>query len=219
MAFFDAMVWAAGTYELTLQVDAGDATAEVNEANNSTSVDKLQLAGVGSAPIPNGPGDLTVVPSKPGKKKVAQVPGLAAGRPDLMATTIGLVVGAAPVGWGSTHLIARPHLVKQTKAGPGAQFCVLSPTAFRTHNKSAFAAGPFVNRVYREGTVVHTQPIAALAANSFVDFAPFDLPVHEGMNIIRVVIDAGKQVGESDESNTFVVKLDVKVDCNGDRKN
>ena len=215
MAFFDGLVWAAGTYELTLEVDAGQTTAEVNEANNSTSVEKLQLAGVGSSPIPKGPEDLVVVPPKPGKKKVQA---LVAGLPDLMATDIGMIVGAGPVGWGSTHVIARPQLVKQTKAGPGNQFCVISPAAFRTHNKGAFAAGAFVNRVYREGTIVHTQPIAALAPNSFVDFKPFDLLVHEGMNVIRVVIDAGKQVGESNESNTFVVKLNVKIDCNGDRK-
>jgi hypothetical protein len=235
MAFFDGLVWAAGTYELTLEVDAGQTTAvgggatsahtlywaaahttaEVNEANNTTSVDKLQLAGVGSSPIPKGPEGLVVVPPKPGKKKVQA---LVAGLPDLMATDIGMIVGAGPVGWGSTHVIAQPQLVKQTRAGPGNQFCLISPAAFRTHNKGAFAAGAFVNRVYREGTVVHTQPIAALAPNSFVDFKPFDLLVHEGMNIIRVVIDSGKQVGESDESNTFVVKLNVKIDCNGDRK-
>lgn len=217
MAFFAGLVWGPGTYELTLQVDAGSTTPEVNEANNSTGVEKVQLAGNGVAPIPKGPEGLAVAQPKPGKKKVqVQSAALAAGLPDLTVTTIGLVAGAGPLAWGTTHVIDQPRQVKKTKAGPGNQFCVIAPVAFRTHNKGAFAAGPFVNRVYREGTVVHTQPVAALAANSFVDFQPFDLLVHEGLNIIRVVIDAGKQVSETDESNTFAVKLNVRLDCNGD---
>lgn len=222
MAFFAGLVWSPGTYELTLEVDAGNTTAEVNEANNETSVDKVQLMGNGVAPIPKGPGKLTIGgQSGDGKKKKQvqlQTQTLVAGLPDLIATTIGLVVGSGPVGWGGTVVIDQPQQVDKVKAGPGKQFCVIAPTAFRTHNKGKFAASAFVNRVYREGTVVHTQPVAALAANSFIDFAPFDLMVHEGMNVIRVVIDAGKQVSESDEGNTFPVKLNVKLDCNGDGK-
>jgi hypothetical protein len=218
MAFFDGLVWAAGTYELTLEVDAGGTTAEVNEANNAASVEKLQLAGNGVAPIPKGPGDLTIAGQPAGGKKKKQIQALVAGLPDLMATTIGMVLGGGPAGWGSTVTIDQPHQVKSTRSGRGKAFCVIAPAAFRTHNKGAFAAGPFVNRVYREGTVVHSQPIAALAAKSFVDFQPFDLHVHEGMNIIRVVIDAGKQVSEADEANTFPVRINVKLDCNGDGK-
>jgi hypothetical protein len=222
MAFFAGLVWAPGTYELTLEVDAGDATAEVNEANNETAVDKVQLMGNGVAPIPKGPGKLTIGgQSGDGKKKKQvqlQTQALVAGLPDLIATSIGLVSGAGPAPWGSTVVIDQPQQVQKMKVGPGKQYCLVSPTAFRTHNKGKFAAGAFVNRVYREADVVHTQPIPALAANSFIDFAPFALQVHEGLNIIRVAIDEDKQVSESDEKNTFAVKLDVKLDCNGDGK-
>ena len=40
----------------------------------------------------------------------------------------------------------------------------------------------------------------------------------EGKNTIRVIFDANKQVAESNENNTYSIKVIVKIDCNGDGK-
>src|SRR3546814_16200065 len=38
------------------------------------------------------------------------------------------------------------------------------------------------------------------------------------MNVIRVVFDANKQVAETDENNSYQIRVNVKIDCNGDGK-
>jgi len=66
LPFWVALVWPAGTYELTLVADAGDAVVEDDETNNVESVEKQQLAATGLAPIPVGPGTLTIEPQSGG---------------------------------------------------------------------------------------------------------------------------------------------------------
>ena len=36
--------------------------------------------------------------------------------------------------------------------------------------------------------------------------------------MIKVVFDANKQVSESDEKNDFSIRVNVRIDCNGDGK-
>ena len=67
LEFWGGLVWGAGTYELTLTADAGDAIAEDDEENNQTSAEKQQLAGVNKTPVPKGPGSITIAPNNGGK--------------------------------------------------------------------------------------------------------------------------------------------------------
>jgi len=66
LEFWGGLVWGAGTYELTLTADAGDAIAEDDEENNQTSAEKQQLAGVNKTPQPKGPGTIILKPKSGG---------------------------------------------------------------------------------------------------------------------------------------------------------
>lgn len=62
LPFWGALLWPAGTYELTLTADGGEVVVEDDETNNVATVEKQQLAATGLAPIPMGPGALTIKP-------------------------------------------------------------------------------------------------------------------------------------------------------------
>ncbi|CAN0481781.1 unnamed protein product, partial [Phaeothamnion confervicola] len=62
LPFWPALIWPVGTYELTLTADGGDVVVEDDETNNATTAEKQQLAATGLAPIPMGPGTLTIAP-------------------------------------------------------------------------------------------------------------------------------------------------------------
>jgi hypothetical protein len=66
LEFWGGLAWGAGTYELTLTADAGDAIAEDDEGNNQTSAEKQQLAGVNKTPQPKGPGTIVLKPKSGG---------------------------------------------------------------------------------------------------------------------------------------------------------
>jgi hypothetical protein len=66
LPFWGGLVWKAGTYELMLTADAGDVIAEDDEANNTATAEKQQLANVGTSPVPIGPGTLTLEPQSGG---------------------------------------------------------------------------------------------------------------------------------------------------------
>lgn len=68
LPFWGGLVWGAGTYELTLTADAGEAIAEDDEDNNQSSAEKQQLAGVNKTPQPKGPGTITIAPNTGGGK-------------------------------------------------------------------------------------------------------------------------------------------------------
>ena len=55
-----------------------------------------------------------------------------------------------------------------------------------------------------------------LAAGQWRPFETWQMDLKEGMNTVRVVMDANKQVAESNENNTFGGKINVKLDCDGD---
>lgn len=66
LPFWGGLVWSAGTYELTLTADAGEAVAEDDESNNQASAEKQQLAGVNKTPTPKGPGTIVIKPKSTG---------------------------------------------------------------------------------------------------------------------------------------------------------
>lgn len=68
LAFWDGLVWGAGTYELTLTADAAEAIAEDDEENNQATAEKQQLAGINKTPTPKGPGTITIAPNNGGGK-------------------------------------------------------------------------------------------------------------------------------------------------------
>ncbi len=135
-------------------------------------------------------------------------------QPDITATPLGFVVGDGPYAWGHTARIDDPVLLKATRSGPGHDLCIIAPAGFRAFNRGPVPSGPFTTTVYRGDAVVHADRIA-LPPDSGTVFRRFDLPVHRGLNTITVVVDSDHEVNESDENNTFVVTLDVTLDCDG----
>ena len=138
-----------------------------------------------------------------------------AGLPDIQGTTLGFVV-KEPVAWGGSTVVDQASHIKQTQAGPNQDLCIVTTALYRTFNQGNVAAGSFVDIVYRNGSPVHTRHVAALAPKGAIEFEHKDLSFQEGMNVIQVKMDAGNQVPESDENNTFQIKVFVKQDCNGD---
>jgi hypothetical protein len=66
LAFWGGLTWGAGTYELTLTADAGEAIEEDDEGNNQATAEKQQLAGVNKTPVPKGPGTIVIKPKSDG---------------------------------------------------------------------------------------------------------------------------------------------------------
>lgn len=66
LPFWGSLVWAAGTYELTLTADAGEMVAEDDETNNQATAEKQQLAGLNKSPTPKGPGTIILKPKAGG---------------------------------------------------------------------------------------------------------------------------------------------------------
>ncbi len=144
--------------------------------------------------------------------------GLTAALPDIVGTTLGFVMKSGPVPWGATVEL-KPHQADATQVGPKKDLCRFFPGAYRTHNKGGGNAGAFVNKVYRGSTLIHTHNVpGGLPAFSGLDWHKFTVDLKEGMNTIRVVFDANKQVSETNEANSFAIKVKVSIDCNGDGK-
>ena len=144
--------------------------------------------------------------------------GMASGLPDIIPTTLGFWVnGGGPTGWGGSTTIDNPAVVDAVQMGPQNNMCRFSFAAYRTHNKGDAAAGAFVNKVYRDGVLIHTQNVpGGLPAKSGIDWNKFRIDLKEGMNTIKVDFDANKQVAESDEQNAYSIRVNVKIDCDGD---
>lgn len=138
--------------------------------------------------------------------------------PDLMATNLGFSVTDF-VAWGSTGVIDQPNLAQATQVGPNKDLCRFPQAAYRTFNKGNGNAGAFTTKTFVGGTLANTHNVpGGLASKDFIDWHTFPINLAEGMNVIRVIFDANKQVAETDESNTFQVRINVKVDCDGDGK-
>jgi hypothetical protein len=211
LAFWNELVWAPGDYVFTLTVDAAAAVGESMEGNNVAAVPYT----VDPRPASTGPvrtGDLAATPSA---RPLHAAGKLVAGLPDLMATTLGFVIGGAPHPWGSLIAIDRPHLAAQTRSGPQANMCRFAATGYRVFNKGAFAAGPSTATVLRAGVPVASHNVA-LGPQAW-EWKVFDLLLAEGANPVRVHLDDFDQVPEGDESNNeYQVTVLVKIDCDGD---
>lgn len=215
--FWNDLVWGPGSYQLSVMVDAGTAVAESNEANNATAVKKTQPFSSVGTPQPKGPGNLAPAGAEgPGKGPVAGR-NLVAGLPDIIPTTLGFIMKNQIVPWGQTVTIDNPALSKAIRQGPQRNLCHFWPAAYRTHNKGPVAAGSFVTKVYRGSSIMHTHNVpGGLPAQSGINWHKFSVQLHEGLNVIRVVFDANKQVAESDEKNTYAIRVKVLIDCDGD---
>ena len=220
LAFWDELDWSAGNYTLSVVVDAGNDVEEDSEFNNSNSVMKTVLASAVGTPVPKGPDVLTQSPPEDDGAGVVQAGVVVAGLPDIIPTTLGFILkSGGPLKWGGSRTISNPAMADATMQGPQHNLCSFSPAAYRTFNKGAFAAGPFVTKVYRDNTLVHTHNVpGGLASKDFIDWHQFGIQLHEGQNMIKVVFDANKQISESDEKNGFWVRVNVQLDCNGDGK-
>ena len=222
LGFWDDLVWAPGSYQLVVLVDAGDATAESNEANNIAAVIKEQpLSSVGT-PVPKGPGGFAQASPQAGGAQIEHhrlraTGDLAAALPDIIPTPLGFVMKGGPVAWGQSVVLDKPDAADAIRQGPQQNLCRFQPAAYRTYNKGQGNAGSFVTKVYRDSHLIETQTVPeGLPAKSFVDWHQFPILLHEGLNLVRVVFDAQKQVTESDEQNTYMIRVTVKIDCDGD---
>lgn len=220
LAFWDELDWDAGTYTLAEVVDPGNDVDEDNEVNNSASVMKTVLASAVGTTVPKGPDTLTQKPAPSGDgTPVKPVGDVAAGLPDIIPTTLGFIMFSPIVQWGGSTTISDPTWADATKQGPQRNLCKFFPAAYRTFNKGNYAAGPFVTKVYRDNALVHTHNVpGGLEAKGFIDWHKFSIQLHEGLNVIKVVFDANKQVSESDEKNAYSIRVNVQIDCNGDGK-
>jgi len=153
-------------------------------------------------------------------RRQAQVPalprtGLSSGlKADIMATPLGFVLAGGPNPWGSTVVIDKPQLAAATGVGPGHDLCRFNQAGYRSFNKGDIQSGPFKNKVYR-GSATVDQSVHDLAPKQTDGWRTFTLDLPSGLSVIRVVMDADKQVDESDEDNTFAIRVNVKLDCGG----
>jgi hypothetical protein len=218
LAFWDELDWDPGSYTLSVVVDTGNDVDEDNELNNAAKVMKTVLASSIGTPVPKGPGTLTQKPAPNGTGDgVAQAGVVVAGLPNIIPTTMGFIMKSGPVQWGGSATISNPAQADATQQGPQHNLCSFSPAAYRTFNKGAVAAGPFVTKVYRDNALVHTHNVpGGLASKDYIDWHQFPIQLHEGQNVIKVLFDANKQVSESDEKNGYSIRVHVKIDCDGD---
>jgi hypothetical protein len=220
LAFWGELDWDPGSYTLSVVVDAGNDVDEDNELNNSTTVMKTVLASSVGTPVPKGPDTLTQKPAPNGSGDgIAHAGVVVAGLPDIMPTTLGFIMKSGPVKWGGSETISNPTQADAIRQGPQHNLCNFSPAAYRTFNKGPVAAGPFVTKVYRDNALVHTHNVpGGLASKDYIDWHQFPIQLHEGQNVIKVVFDANKQVSEGDEKNAYSIRVQVKIDCDGDGK-
>ncbi len=157
----------------------------------------------------------------PAFAQVQPLPGgavLTSDLPDLIPTTLGFVLVSGPVKWGQTGELT-PGQAEATQVGPQKNLCRIRPVAYRTHNKGFGNAGAFVTKTYVGATLAHTHNVpGGLKSKESIDWHKFSLDLKEGMNVIKVVYDANKQVAETDENNSFFIRANVKIDCDGDGK-
>ena len=165
------------------------------------------IGGVGTPPAPPTPRQMQV-------QAAPQLGGLTSGlKPDIMGTTLGFLLGGNNP-WGSTIVIDKPPLAAATGVGAGKNLCRFAQAGYRPFNKGDVATGPFKNRVYRGSQTVN-QSLHNLGPKQTDGWHVFPLELPSGLSVIRVVMDADKQVDESDEDNTFSVRVNVLLDCGG----
>ncbi|WP_299394609.1 CARDB domain-containing protein [Pelagibius sp.] len=144
--------------------------------------------------------------------------GLTVGKPDI-TISVGYIGNKNWVGGGVVVLDDMGPVI-QTQAGPNQDMCRFVQMDYQPGNQGDSDAGASTTKVYRDKVLVGVHPFGPgyLAANSWRPFKTWQMDLREGMNTVDVVMDANKQVSESNENNTFTAKLNVKLDCDGDGK-
>ncbi len=145
------------------------------------------------------------------------VGGMSVGKPDITAA-VGYLDGKK---WtdGGTHVLNNMGFVQATRVGPKKNMCRFKQMDLQPKNAGLAEHGAFLTKVYRDNILVHTEGFApgAIPANSQVNFRKWTIDLKEGINTVKVSMDANKQVAEAKESNNnYAVKFNVKLDCNGD---
>ena len=227
LSFWADLSWQVGTYELTVMVDTGNVVDEADETNNAEVVQKVQAAaaGVGGSDGVDSLATATAGTIVPGRGKLASAArrtvrpdaGLpvAAGLPDIIATPLGFIFAGAPRPWGSTVIVSQVSQAQDTGRGRRRDLCRFAQSGYRAANVTPFATGPFKSAVYRGGTKAHQESLS-LDGNDHSGDIVFPLDLGEGLNVIRVRVDDTKQVAESNEANTFAIRVRVDIDCDGD---
>jgi len=138
------------------------------------------------------------------------------GKPDLMATPLGMSLAGGVHAWGSTVVLTNPNSASAKGLGPHGNLCRFSPVAFRPFNKGTVASGPFLARVYRGNALIHAT-LFNLPAKSGLPgngWHTFNLTMAKGMNKIKVVLDPNKVIAESNEgNNVYSLRVRVKFPC------
>src|SRR5688572_6446254 len=73
--------------------------------------------------------------------KVAPAAGsgtVVAGLPNIKGTALGFMLDGG-TSWGTSKTIDNPSLIKQTKAGPNQNLCVIGTALYRTFNQGDYA--------------------------------------------------------------------------------
>lgn len=183
----------------TMKAESG---SQVAVANSQKNVDK-KIA-MGNVPATTGNNQTTGVYMAPQAK------------PDLMATPMGMVLAGAPRTWGTTVMLNSPSSAAQKGLGIKKDLCKFHQAAYRPFNKGSVDSGLFNAKVLRSNQVVNSVNLN-LAAQSGLPgdgWHKFDLLLAEGMNVIKVKLDTGKKVAESDESNNnYTLKVKVNFPC------
>lgn len=141
---------------------------------------------------------------------------LTVGLPDI--TTSGGYIGSKKWTDGGLVVLDDMGPVIATQAGPNNDMCRFVQMDYQPGNMGQADAGASLAKVYRDGAVVHIDNfgLGYLAAGQWRPFKTWQMDLKEGMNTVKLVMDANKQVAESNESNTFGSKINVKLDCDGD---
>ncbi len=144
------------------------------------------------------------------------------GKPDLIATNIGVSVAGGVHKWGSSVKITNAAYAVQKGLGPKKNLCLIKDVRFRPFNKGNADAGPFgINlSVKHNGQQIYSfaNGMAGLKTNAGLPFnggwLTNNILVAQGTNKFTVIMDGDKMVDESDEGNNkYGVTLKVSFPC------
>ena len=143
--------------------------------------------------------------------------GVSVGKPDITAA-VGYV-GLKKWTDGGTVTLDHAGSVQFTQAGPQNNMCRFKQMDLQPKNAGPADHGAFVTKVYRDGALVHTEAFApaSVPVGYLTNFRKWRIDLKEGMNTVKVFMDADKQVAEMKESNNnYTVRFNVQLDCDGD---
>lgn len=142
---------------------------------------------------------------------------LTSGLPDI-TISVGYIDGKK---WTDPGVVTITDMgsVIATQVGPQSNMCRFNQFDYQPGNRGTVDAAVSVAKVYRDNVLVDVDHFANgyLFANGWNSFEKWPAELKEGMNTVKVVVDANNQLSESNEGNNiFVGKINVKLDCNGD---